>query len=112
MTDPLQQQLRDVLGVAYTITRELSGGGMSRVFLAEEVALNRRVVVKVLAPKTAAAAATAQRPHERPRQSCASRISSRSPVSLGNRDSPVTASGLEPSDKEPPDSEVRSCKLL
>ena len=55
MTDPLQQQLRDALGVAYTITRELSGGGMSRVFVAEETALGRRVVVKVLPPEMAAA---------------------------------------------------------
>jgi serine/threonine-protein kinase len=36
------------LGDAYTIERELGGGGMSRVFVATEVALKRRVVVKVL----------------------------------------------------------------
>jgi serine/threonine-protein kinase len=36
------------LGTAYTLERELGGGGMARVFLATEVALNRRVVVKVL----------------------------------------------------------------
>ncbi len=36
------------LGDAYRIERELGGGGMSRVFVATEVALNRRVVVKVL----------------------------------------------------------------
>jgi len=41
----LQQQLSD----RYTFERELGGGGMSRVFLATEHALNRRVVVKVLA---------------------------------------------------------------
>src|SRR3954471_22434365 len=39
------------LGGAYTLERELGGGGMSRVFLAEERALGRRVVVKVLAPE-------------------------------------------------------------
>ena len=33
---------------AYTIERELGGGGMSRVFVAREVALDRLVVVKVL----------------------------------------------------------------
>lgn len=38
------------LGAAYILERELGGGGMSRVFVAEEVALGRRVVVKVLAP--------------------------------------------------------------
>jgi eukaryotic-like serine/threonine-protein kinase len=32
----------------YTIERELGGGGMSRVFLAREVALARRVAIKVL----------------------------------------------------------------
>jgi serine/threonine-protein kinase len=33
---------------AYRIERELGGGGMSRVFLAEETALGRRVAIKVL----------------------------------------------------------------
>jgi len=41
-------QLRATLGGAYTIERELAGGGMSRVFVATETALGRRVVVKVL----------------------------------------------------------------
>ncbi|MBX9927592.1 MAG: serine/threonine protein kinase, partial [Gemmatimonadaceae bacterium] len=35
----------------YVIDRELGGGGMSRTFVATERALNRRVVVKVLAPE-------------------------------------------------------------
>lgn len=39
------------LGNGYRIVRELGGGGMSRVFLAEELALGREVVVKVLAPE-------------------------------------------------------------
>ena len=42
-------QLRATLGGAYTIERELGGGGMSRVFVADEVALGRKVVVKVVA---------------------------------------------------------------
>ncbi len=37
----------------YRIERELGGGGMSRVFLAEEIALGRDVVIKVLAPELA-----------------------------------------------------------
>jgi serine/threonine-protein kinase len=37
----------------YTIERELGGGGMAQVFLATESALDRRVVVKVLAPELA-----------------------------------------------------------
>ncbi|HTK48341.1 MAG TPA: protein kinase [Gemmatimonadaceae bacterium] len=46
----LRDQLQDALGTSYTITRELGGGGMSRVFVAREEALRRNVVVKVLPP--------------------------------------------------------------
>ena len=46
--------LERTLGTAYTIERELGGGGMSRVFLASETALDRKVVIKVLAPELAA----------------------------------------------------------
>jgi len=47
--DP-RSQLQTSLGSAYTLERELGGGGMSRVFLAEEIALGRKVVIKVLPP--------------------------------------------------------------
>jgi serine/threonine-protein kinase len=50
----LESQLQAELGTAYTIDRELTGGGMSRVFVATEVALGRKVVVKVLHPELAA----------------------------------------------------------
>ena len=50
----LRAQLQGTLGNSYTIERELGGGGMSRVFLAEEKALGRRVVVKVVPPDVAA----------------------------------------------------------
>jgi tetratricopeptide (TPR) repeat protein/tRNA A-37 threonylcarbamoyl transferase component Bud32 len=50
MTD-LRGQLQSSLGSAYTIERELGGGGMSRTYLATERALSRKVVVKVLAPE-------------------------------------------------------------
>jgi serine/threonine-protein kinase len=52
--DPVGADLQDALGSAYELKRELAGGGMSRVFLATERALNRDVVVKVLPPELAA----------------------------------------------------------
>src|SRR5688500_12041480 len=50
----LREQLQQSLGSAYILERELGGGGMSRVFVAEEKALGRKVVVKVLPPEIAA----------------------------------------------------------
>ena len=41
------------LGDMYTFERELQGGGMARVFLAEDRELHRRVVIKVLPPDLA-----------------------------------------------------------
>ena len=54
MSGELRDQLQGSLGSAYVIERELGGGGMSRVFVATEAALGRRVVIKVLPPDTAA----------------------------------------------------------
>ena len=51
----LQQRLQSALGDTHRILRELGGGGMSRVFLAEEIRLGRQVVVKLLPPETGAA---------------------------------------------------------
>ncbi|MDQ4079131.1 MAG: serine/threonine-protein kinase, partial [Gemmatimonadota bacterium] len=53
MTPDLQSRLQATLDT-YTIERELGGGGMSRVFVATERALGRRVVIKVLSPSVAA----------------------------------------------------------
>ncbi|HEX6941543.1 MAG TPA: protein kinase [Gemmatimonadaceae bacterium] len=53
MTD-FTQRLSEAIGSDYRIERELGGGGMSRVFLAEDVKLSRKVVVKVLPPEMAA----------------------------------------------------------
>ena len=39
------------MGRAYRIERELGGGGSSRVFIAEETAIGRQVVVTVLPPE-------------------------------------------------------------
>jgi len=54
MTTDLRDQLQRTLGTAYTIERELGGGGMSRVFLARDESLGREVVIKVLSPELAA----------------------------------------------------------
>src|SRR5678815_5884870 len=49
----LRDELQQTLGNAYTLERELGGGGMSRVFVADEARLRRKVVVKVLSPELA-----------------------------------------------------------
>ena len=71
----LREGLQQTLGPAFTVERELTGGGMSRVFVAFDASLGRRVVVKVLPPELAASvsvdrfkreiglAATLQHPH-------------------------------------------------
>ena len=51
----LRQRVQESLSGTHTIERELGGGGMSRVFVASEHRLGRKVVVKVLAPELAAA---------------------------------------------------------
>jgi serine/threonine-protein kinase len=53
MADTLGGDLQAALAGAFTIERELGGGGMSRVFLATDQALGRRVVIKVVAPELA-----------------------------------------------------------
>ena len=50
----LRATLEKNLGDAYLFERELGGGGMSRVFLAEDRTLQRQVVVKVLQQDMAA----------------------------------------------------------
>ncbi len=44
----LRAQLQQALGTAYTVGDELGGGGMSRVFTATDIALGRKVVIKVV----------------------------------------------------------------
>ena len=51
MPDP--DNLQFALGAQYIIERELGGGGMSRVFIAKDTILGRRIVVKVLAEELA-----------------------------------------------------------
>ena len=47
-------RLQAALAGGYTMERELGGGGMSRVFVAMDHGLGRRVVIKVLLPELAA----------------------------------------------------------
>ena len=49
-----EQQLKDALSGTYEIERELGGAGMSRVFVAKEKSLGRKVVIKVLSPELTA----------------------------------------------------------
>ena len=50
MASSLADDLQRALGAAYRVDRELGGGGMSRVFVADERSLGRQVVVKILPP--------------------------------------------------------------
>ncbi len=53
MSEALRLRLQAALGDAYVLERELSGGGMSRVFLGRDMMLGRQVVLKVLPPEAA-----------------------------------------------------------
>jgi len=50
IVENLAARLQSTLGPSFAIERELSGGGMSRVYLVADAALARRIVVKLLPP--------------------------------------------------------------
>ncbi len=50
----ISDRLLSALGGSYTIERELTGGGMALVFVAEDHDLGRKVVIKILPPELAA----------------------------------------------------------
>jgi len=52
VSDDLRVRLQSSLGTAFALERELGGGGMARVFIAEDASLGRKVVVKVLSPES------------------------------------------------------------
>src|SRR4029079_1095606 len=60
VTAQLATLLQDALGTAYRLERELEAGGMSRLFLATDVKLNRQVVVKGLPPDLVSTASIAR----------------------------------------------------
>ncbi|MEP6509035.1 MAG: protein kinase, partial [Gemmatimonadales bacterium] len=49
-----EDRLSHTLSSAYNIERELGGGGMSRVFVATDRILGRKIVIKVLSPELTA----------------------------------------------------------
>ncbi|MEO7358767.1 MAG: hypothetical protein ABI120_00460 [Gemmatimonadaceae bacterium] len=49
--DDIRPRLEQALSGVYTVERELGAGGMSHTYLARKIALQRRVVIKVLAPE-------------------------------------------------------------
>src|SRR5512141_2505041 len=49
-----EEQLKDPVSHAYDIERELGGGGMSRVFVATDRSLGRKIVIKLLSPELTA----------------------------------------------------------
>ncbi len=49
-----EDRLNQTLSSAYNIERELGGGGMSRVFVATDRILGRKIVIKVLSPELTA----------------------------------------------------------
>ena len=56
----LLDHVQSALGDAFRIENELTGGGMSRLFVATESSLNRRVVIKVLPPDWASEVSAAR----------------------------------------------------
>jgi tRNA A-37 threonylcarbamoyl transferase component Bud32 len=53
-------RIQAALGDAFHVERELGGGGMSRLFLATEASLNRKVVIKLLPPDLASEVSAAR----------------------------------------------------
>jgi serine/threonine-protein kinase len=54
----ISERLLAALGGSYTIERELLGGGMARVFVADDLDLGRKVVIKILPPELVASVST------------------------------------------------------
>lgn len=58
--DDLFRYLQETLGEGYKLEREITGGGMSRLFLAADTSLDRQVVIKVLPPDFSSALSAAR----------------------------------------------------
>ncbi len=91
MAADFRAQLPTDLQTTFSLERELGGGGMSRVFLATENALGRRVVIKTVPGDMLSAAAAERFKREividqilaplRPRAATAAHAAARSPPS-------------------------------
>src|SRR5688572_3200057 len=51
MTDQLRDDIQRSLGASYSLERELGGGGMSRVFVAEAARLHRNSLLEATPPE-------------------------------------------------------------
>jgi serine/threonine-protein kinase len=51
MAEPVFDRLKSALSDRYAIERELGGGGMATVYLAEDLKHHRKVAIKVLRPE-------------------------------------------------------------
>ncbi|MBA3580186.1 MAG: hypothetical protein H0W42_09405 [Gemmatimonadaceae bacterium] len=90
----LRDRLQAALGEGYRVGEELTGGGMSRVFVAEDVELGRKVVVKLLPPDLAAGLRSTLR---RSRRGHSFSSTSRTAPSTAPNSSPTAASFTSPS---------------
>ena len=57
LISPLLVSLREALAGRYDVERELGAGGMGQVLLGRDVALDRPVAIKVIAPDLASSPA-------------------------------------------------------
>ena len=84
-SDPdLMERLNEAVGKDYSVEREIGGGGMSRVFIANEARLGRKVVIKTL-------------PHRRPHSVSVDRFRREIQVAAGLQNShivPVLTTGV------------------
>src|SRR4051812_29269387 len=60
MMADLRKRLQATFDGAYHLDRELTGGGSARVFLADDLRLGRKIVVKVMSPELSATISAAR----------------------------------------------------